>query len=457
MSTIVVGTPPSSGDVPVATGESVLDAARVYVARQPVLDRDAMLCGFELAVSPVMLPATAPDAASPSTASAAKTEFAPRPLPPLVRGLRDASLHDALIGHPASVDVTREFVCSGAIEMIPPQRFVFELPPDIAVDQDLIARLVSLHGRRYRFALDHVTQADDTFGRLLPYCQTVKIDVPRAKPGLLPKLVFALRPAGKKLVAIGLDRQQDFDAALAMSFERYQGYFFATATASSKRRSSAPRQALLRLLKLLASELTVSQLEDELKQNPLLVMHLMKLAATSGLETGRSITTLREAINATGTNRIARWTQLLLYADGRKVAIEADPLLQLAATRARFIELAAARLPHAGHDDRDGAFLTGVFSFVDAVFGGGLESTLDVLTLAKPIRAAIVRREGVLGRLLSAIEALERGEWATVDALASQLAPLTSPELASLALSAAAWAGVADRHAEADGLERIED
>ena len=65
-------------------------------------------------------------------------------------------------------------------------------------------------------------------------------------------------------------------------------------------------------------------------------MHLMRLANSSGLGLGHKVTSLREAINATGTNRIARWTQLLLYADGRKVSLEDDPLLQLAATRARF-------------------------------------------------------------------------------------------------------------------------
>jgi c-di-GMP-related signal transduction protein len=130
-------------------------------------------------------------------------------------------------------------------------------------------------------------------------------------------------------------------------------------------------------------------------------------------------------------------------------------LLQLAATRARFMELAIERLPEAGRDEADAAFLTGVFSFVDAVFGGSLESTLNVLTLSRPIQAAILHREGVLGLLLSAVEALERGAWDDVEAMCARLQPLTVEEVAQLGLMAGAWAGVADRGAE--GLERIED
>jgi c-di-GMP-related signal transduction protein len=119
------------------------------------------------------------------------------------------------------------------------------------------------------------------------------------------------------------------------------------------------------------------------------------------------------------------------------------------------MELAIERLPEAGRDEADAAFLTGVFSFVDAVFGGALENTLNVLTLSRPIQAAILRREGVLGALLSTIEALERGEWERIVALCERLQPLTVEDVAQMGLAAAAWAGVADRSAE--GLERIED
>jgi c-di-GMP-related signal transduction protein len=186
-------------------------------------------------------------------------------------------------------------------------------------------------------------------------------------------------------------------------------------------------------------------------------MHLMRLANSSAFGLGHKVTTLREAINATGTNRIARWTQLLLYADGRKVSLEDDPLLQLAATRARFMELAVGQLPEAGRDVADAAFLVGVFSFVDAVFGGTLESTLDALTMSRTIREAILHREGPLGRLLTVVELLERAAWDEVDAVCAELAPFTTSTAAALALAAGEWAGMADHHTEAEGLERIED
>jgi c-di-GMP-related signal transduction protein len=463
-------------DRPSDAGSTAEGAPRdVYFARQPLLNRDGMLCGFELKIQQPLALAPADPAVSAEPAEAAgntdpesdadgdgelsaNKNSAQARVGALIRALVRSEVRLALTGHPAYIDATRELLFDEAVKALPPERFIFELPPDIQVDDELIARIVTLHGRRFRFVIDHVTQVDDRFARLLPYAETVKIDLRQTPAALLPKLASVLKSAGKMLIALNTETHDDFNTAFNLGFDRFQGYFFARAqSVSSTRRVSAPRHALLNLLQLLAGEPTVAQLEAELKLNPVLVMHLMRLANASGLALGLRVTTLRDAINATGTDKIARWTQLLLYADGRKVALEDDPLLQLAASRARFMELAVERLPEAGRDETDAAFLTGVFSFVDAVFGGSLETTLNVLMLSRPIRAAIEHHEGPLGMLLTLTEALERGAWEEVETACQTLAPLTAPEAAELALTAAAWAGIADRSAEAEGLERIED
>lgn len=425
-----------------AGGDLPVNEYDVYFSRQPMLDREGMLCAFE------MLPRVIDRRDDP--------EKPGRPGTALVKAFTSREVRASMTGHQGWLDVTREFLFDDALLQLPPSRVIFELPPEIGGDPEVVSRLIRLHGRRYRFALDHVSQADESFAKLLPYVDAVKIDLHQIAPALLSKFASVLKAAGKILVALGVESQADSDLAHELGFDRFQGYFFARPHKGA-RRASAPRQALLNLLQLLASEPTVAQLEGELKLNPVLVMHLMRLANSSSFGIGHKVTTLREAINATGTDRIARWTQLLLYADGRKVALEDDPLLQLAATRARFMELAASRLKKAKLGEQDAAFLAGVFSFVDAVFGGPLEASIDMLTLARPIRAAIVKREGALGKLLDASEALERADWTRLDEVCTQLEPLDAGAVAALTLEAAEWAGMADRNTEATGLERLEE
>jgi c-di-GMP-related signal transduction protein len=444
MTTTAVAEERQAEDVP---GFAQDARANVSFARQPILNRDNMLCAFELKLY------QAPAAEAGEQEAEAKQGETQA----IIQAILQPDVRAALANHPGYLPVTRELLFDDAIRSLPAERFMFELPPDIVADDQLITRIVELYGRRYRFVIDNVAQANDTFARLLPYADAVKIDMHRIPQAMLPKFASVLKSAGKLLIALGVESQEVYEQALDLGFDRFQGYYFAHPQGAAARKVSAPRHALLNLLQLLGGEPTVAKLEAELKLNPVLVMHLMRLANSSGLAMGRKVTTLREAINATGTNRIARWTQLLLYADGRKVALEDDPLLQLAATRARFMELAIQRLPEAGRDETDAAFLTGVFSFVDSVFGGSLEHTLNVLALSKPIRDAILLREGVLGTLLTVVEALERGAWAEIESVCERLEGLQVLDVAQMGLVAAAWAGVADRSAEATGLERIED
>jgi len=419
-----------------------------YPARAPILDADGLLRGFELHLrAQPITEGDEPDAQCEADAASAQ----------LLAALGASDVRTALAGHHGYLNVSRPLLFSDAIARLAPDRFYLQISTRQTVDPEFIARLVTLHAKRYRFIIDDLRQPDETFAKLLPYACAVKIDPARVAPELLQRLTGALKSAGKLLIALNIETHEAFEQAKALRFDLFQGYFFARGSKQSPRRVNAPRQALLNLLRLLSSDPTVAQLEAELKLNPVLVMHLMRLANSGEVSIGRKVATLRDAINATGTNRIARWTQLLLYADGRKVRLEEDPLVQLAATRARFMELASTRLAHANRRVIDGAFLTGVFSLVDAVFGDTLENTLDALTLAGYIRAAILHREGQLGTLLNAIEALERADWDALDRACAALAPLTSGELAQMAISAAAWASTADQSKDNAGLERFEE
>ena len=451
MTNVTAAHPPVTTE-PVQTGYA--SGAATHPARQPLVDAEGLLCGFELVARE---PLAGEGAAAPDADPASRRAASDAALAQTLALIGASGVHAALGGHRGYLSVNRALLVADDLARISPERYFFQLPPDIVVDAELTARLVALHGKRYRFVLDRVSAPDATFAKLLPYVYAVKIDVAKVAPDLLAKLADALKSAGKILIARGVDSQDMFERAKAARFDVFQGYFFARADKRASRRASAPRQALLNLLRLLSADPSVAQLEAELKLNPVLVMHIMRLANSGEASIGRKVATLRDAINATGTNRIARWTQLLLYADGRKVRLEDDPLVQLAATRARFMEMAAARLTQANRKVVDAAFLTGVFSLVDAVFGDTLEATLDALMLAGHIRAAILRHEGLLGTLLAAVQSLERADWAALEQMSATLAPFTPAELAELAITSAAWASAADQHGDNAGLERVQE
>jgi EAL and modified HD-GYP domain-containing signal transduction protein len=265
----------------------------------------------------------------------------------------------------------------------------------------------------------------------------------------LPKLAAAVLAEGKTLIAEKVETREDFALARDLGFHLFQGYFFARPQVLAAPRNRSSRPALLRLLALLASDAGIIELEAELKRNPNVVVQLLRLVNSSAFGLGRNIASLREAIIATGTRQIARWAQLLLYADGGDLPWRSDPLVQLAGTRSRFMELAARWLRPSDEDFADAAFMTGIFSLVHVVLGTTPAEALDKLGLASQIRDAIVEHSGALGALLRIAAAADLGADERTDAAsiaASADAPagfeaLTPEVLAELNLSAAAWFG----------------
>ncbi|MBW8834980.1 MAG: EAL domain-containing protein, partial [Burkholderia sp.] len=273
----------------------------------------------------------------------------------------------------------------------------------------------------------------------------VKIDFLQTERAHLPELAAAMRGQGKTLIAEKVETREDFALARDLGFDLFQGYFFARPQVLAAPRNRSPRPGLLRLLALLSRDAGIVELEAELKLNPSVVVQLLRLVNSSAFGLGRNIASLREAIIATGTRQIARWAQLLLYADSGDLPWRADPLVQLAATRSRFMELAASWMRPADDEFADAAFMTGIFSLVHVLLGTTPKAVLEKLGLAAQIREAIVELRGPLGMLLRIAEAAGEGADAASIARSADAPPefaaLTPEILAELNLSAAAWFG----------------
>jgi EAL and modified HD-GYP domain-containing signal transduction protein len=61
--------------------------------------------------------------------------------------------------------------------------------------------------------------------------------------------------------------------------------------------------------------------------------------------------------------------------------------------------------------DVSGSFTAGLISSLDAVFDMPLEELLASLPLSEELKAAIVRREGLVGEILECAIAVERAQW----------------------------------------------
>jgi c-di-GMP-related signal transduction protein len=362
----------------------------------------------------------------------------------VARTVGEIGLSSVLGDYRGFVNMNRDLLFDDIVLIMPPERFVLEILETVTFDATLFKRCAQLRAAGFLLALDDVVELSEPLFEALPYVDYVKVDFLATDRAHLPQLAATIKRHGKILVAEKIETHKDFDDARKLGFDLFQGYFFARPQVLATRRANPSRTSLLRLLSVLSRDPGIGELEDELKLNPNVVVQLLRLANSSAFKLSRPVSSLREAIAATGTRQISRWTQLLLYADGRRLPWRSDPLVQLVGTRARFMELAARTMRPRDEAFADAAFMTGIFSLAHVVVDMPPVEILDMLKLSADINSAIIDGAGPLGALLRISQAAERGDAMEIDSsvgVSDESGALTPAVLAGLQVEAAEWFG----------------
>lgn len=123
----------------------------------------------------------------------------------------------------------------------------------------------------------------------------------------------------------------------------------------------------------------------------------------------------------------------------------ASPLLPQAAMRANLME-GLARRKGFTRDDADHAFMIGMFSLLDKLFGASLAEVIAPLNLADDVARALVDGLGPCGALLKLVRLAED---APLPELATSLADngMGQPEWAAAVTEAARWAVMVSKEA----------
>ena len=159
------------------------------------------------------------------------------------------------------------------------------------------------------------------------------------------------------------------------------------------------RSMLLELLALVTQDAATSAIEAHIKRNTGISYQLLKLVNSVSFSASHKINSFSQAITMLGRRQLQRWLQLLLYSRPQDNK-EPNPLMSRAAARSALMEkLAQQRGGDGGLQDR--AFMVGMFSLLDILFGSPLEEIITPLHLADDVVAALLRKEGGLGDLLA--------------------------------------------------------
>nr|WP_231940783.1 HDOD domain-containing protein [Acidovorax sp. RAC01] len=337
------------------------------------------------------------------------------------------------------VNCTHESLSGGHLELLDPDKVVLEIPAlGHAASEEVAMRTPILSGLRERgfhLAFNH-TVLQSAYAPWLPLADYIKLDLSVLAPDQLAVLIsYAGRHCEAELIAEKVETAQQYDMVSSQGVQLFQGYWFARPSLVETKLLAPAQASIIELINQVRNQSSTDEIEEVLKKDAGLAFNLMRLINSAGFGLNREITSFRQAVMLMGLKKLFRWAALLLTASRSGGA--PSSLGQTAVVRGRLMELLALEtLPP---EEADQAFVVGIFSLLDVMLSMPMDAAVGLLNVPEPVAAALLRREGFLGDLLTLAEACESSDDAAFDRTAGLL-HLSSQQINFAHLQALAWA-----------------
>jgi c-di-GMP-related signal transduction protein len=390
-----------------------------YVARQPILDRDENVFGYELLFRDGVQNTFAGDCDEASRATLDRS---------LVMGL------DVLCdGRRAFINCTRDTLIKGLVTLLPSAATVVEVLENVPADPDVMGACQRLKEDGYLIALDDFV-TDDKRAALAEMADIIKVDMKLTTVEQRAAIVKKYGPWRHRLLAEKIETRAEFTEARDQGFVYFQGFFFRRPEKLSTRELPGNRLNYLRMLQEVSRpDLDVPALERLIKGEASVCYRLLRYLNSPVFGLKNEIRSVRHALSMLGEREVRRWVRLVAAVGAGQE--KTSDLVLSALVRARFGELLQPLVSHGESD----LFLLGLMSLLDAMLEMPMSDVLDRVPLDHETKAVLMGKASALRPIYQLMLAHESGEWEAAEQLSANL-QLDPEEVAGYYWRAQQWA-----------------
>ncbi|HEX4008179.1 MAG TPA: HDOD domain-containing protein [Acidobacteriaceae bacterium] len=388
-----------------------------YLGRQPIVDENCHLYGYELLFR-------------------AETENAFSEDPE--QATQQVVDHWMLLmpepdGTCAFVNCTRATLMEGLVTMLPPAHTVLEILENVYPDPALIKSCQALKQQGYRFALDDFFP-DPRRAAFVEFADFVKIDFRTSSAAMRREIAAMLTGSWAMRLAEKIETEEEMRVARAEGCLLFQGYFFSRPVLVASPTLPQNRLVYLRLLAALHDvPADIRTVESLVMSDATLCYRVLRLANSALQGHAGVVSSVREALLMVGDDAVRRMVTVALA--GVLSGHRPPPLVSMALARARFCELLA---PAVGQPPQQ-HYLLGMLSLLDALLEMPMSRILKSLPLNCEMKGALMGDGGPLAPPLDLICSLEACDWHACETIGATLG-LTEPAVAAMYVEALRWA-----------------
>ncbi|MEP2653530.1 MAG: EAL domain-containing protein [Paraglaciecola sp.] len=370
-----------------------------YVARQPILTKSKELYAYELLFRDSL------DNVFPNINDNEATAK-------LIEGLEfNLGLSNLTEGSLAFINFTHESLLKRYPLLLPKEHIVVEILETVKPGKKLLGVCIELKEKGYTIALDDY-EHKPVWLHFFPYVDIIKIDYSLTSPLQFEQIVMIVKDFPHiKLLAEKIETYKEYQHALEIGCEYFQGYFFSKPE-MVKTVAFTPSQ--LSVVNLMSesnkSSPDVSIITSIFEGDANLSYKLLRYAQSPIFKRSIMIESIKQAVLALGMQELQRFTSLLFSAQFSQE--KPRELTVMALVRARFCELMV--LKNSPQNSQSSAFLMGLLSLLDAMVDGDLQELVNKLPLSTELKDAIVYRTGTYAELLKLCELYEKAAWQSI-------------------------------------------
>ena len=291
-------------------------------------------------------------------------------------------------GKPIYAALTNMLLLEGMPELFPPDRVVFEIPPNLFLDEKLADYVSLLHYRGYHLTLKSYTPTVE-YSRNLKYLNmfdTVCIDIAKYHRLKVKEFIKILRKYRLKLLAENVDTPEALAFAQEAGFDLFQGRVYGEPARMETNVSlrALPYGKLFN--HLLTGRVNRALCGDIIREDPALTHMFLRKSLNSlhnrkqvEIEVDRGLTKIDD-------DKLRHWAAVLLL--DQSCQDNTDDLVLRVYRRGLIMEHLASEQGIEVPPGR--AFMFGIVSALDQVFGEDVEALSKQLALGDMMRDALL-------------------------------------------------------------------